>query len=101
MNDLEQLLRQRAPGPPEPPDNWPWEFLLREDPEGAWPLVSQLLQDEDPIVRARALEFVMNWRDDRTRDRLFEIARMHKDLFADQLVDGVRLRERLQHAIAN
>jgi hypothetical protein len=99
MNELETLLRERAPGPPTPPESSPWEFLLAEEDIGerVWPVVSRLLTDGDPVVRARALEFVMTWRDDRTLPRLVEVA----GSFGDDLVDGVALRERMQHAIAN
>jgi hypothetical protein len=100
---LERLLRARAPGPPAAPDATPWAFLLRQPEQvltsRVWPLVSRLLGDEDAVVRLRALEFVMSWQP--AEQRLLEVARRHAALFADQLVDGIRLRERLQHAVAN
>jgi hypothetical protein len=99
MTDLETQLRQRAPGPPQPPDSAPWEFLLREEEIGEriWPVVSRLLDDDDPVVRLRALEFVMMWRDERTLPRLLQVT----NHFGDDLVDGIPLRERMQHALAN
>ena len=105
--EIEALLRQQAAGPPPAGDLNPWAFLLRLPDallaERVWPVVDQLLVDDDPRVRLCALEFLMTWRGgtDQTLPRLVDLAEHHADRFADQEVAGVRLRERLQHAIAN
>jgi hypothetical protein len=105
--EIAALLRARAAGPPPPGDLGPWDFLLRLPDEllaaRVWPVVDDLLLDGDPRVRLYALEFVMTWRGgvERTLPRLVDVAEHHADRFADERVGGARLRERLQHAIAN
>jgi hypothetical protein len=96
---LEAWLRDQAADP--------WDFLVAEPTpvieRRVWPLASRLLIDGEARIRLRALEFFMRWTTgaDRTLPRLADIAARHSALFADQLVDGFRLRERLQHVIAD
>ena len=82
-----------------------WRTLLQQPAlaieRRIWPLVSDLLVDDEPRLRKRALDFIMVWQQDRALPRLVEVATQHRTLFADQEVDGTRLRERLQHALAN
>ena len=103
---LERLLREQAPGPPPWGDTAQWEWLLRQDEDAlekrVWPLVSRLLADKDDVIRDRALWFTMTWRNhDATLPRLLELGKQYAALYADQVVDGTRLRESLQHALAN
>ncbi len=107
-NALKKLLRERADQPPENTfvDNGPWDFLSRVPDDArenfVRPVVHELLTDGDPTVRERALGALMNFPTEAsTIDRLIEVASRRAQLFADQTVNGRRLREKLEHALAN
>jgi hypothetical protein len=104
---MEALLRDRRYGPPTPDDATPWDFVRRW-PDAvvrdlAWPVVSRLLDDDDALVRVRAIEFVRDWSEGAalTVPRLLDVAERHPDRFGDQAVEGVPIRHTLAHALSN
>jgi hypothetical protein len=66
-----------------------WDFALRWRPpflfRSVWPVVSELLVDPDPVLRARALDLVNAWKLGTavTFDRLVDIATNHTSLYKD------------------
>jgi hypothetical protein len=86
---VEAMLRASAAGPPAGGDLQPWDFVLRWRPSflfrRVWPVVTRLLVDPDPVVRARAVELVGAWSvgDATTLDRLIELATKHASLYQD------------------
>ncbi len=103
---LEELLRDRRFGPPPPGDLMPWDFLQRWPAnvvrQRVWPVVSKLLEDSDPVMRARSVEFVQYWSagGDETSTRILEIGEREPKLFGDDIVDGETLRDEYARAAA-
>jgi len=87
--DLEMTLRHTAPGPPSFGEDQPWDFALQWEPayirDRVWPMVSRLLVDADPVVRARSVEFVNAWSgaEAATIQRLIEVATQHASLYRE------------------
>jgi hypothetical protein len=104
---LESLLRDHRYGPPDPDEKTPWDFVFRWPDDyvraRAWPIVSRLLTDRDDLVRARAVEFVRDWRDgaDVTVPRLLDVLQRQAAMFADQAPEGIALRDSVAHALSN
>lgn len=90
--ELEGLLRATAGGPPPFGDTQPWDFVLRwRHPvlfARVWPLVSKLLVDPDPTIRARSLEFVNGWTvgASMTVSRLIAIVRVFANAYPEPAV---------------
>jgi hypothetical protein len=104
---LAAMLRERARQVPPPWDLGPWDFLLRAPADVLLgPIrstVGALTVDPDPEVRALALA---TWIDipeapKDTVDWLLRLGSEHADLFGEEVVTGMRLRERLIHSIGN
>lgn len=105
--ELETLLRDERNGPPLPGQVTPWDFVGRWPDVvirgRAWPIISRLLVDSDDVVRARAIEFIRGWDAGRglSTPILLDAAAKHAELFGEQIVEGIRLRDRMAHALSN
>ncbi len=88
-DEIEQVLRSSALGPPSFGDEAPWDFALRWSPSlvrlPLWRVVSRLLVDPDPVIRARSLEHVNAWTEGAgvTLPRLLEIAREQAAIYQE------------------
>jgi hypothetical protein len=87
-------------------DVTPWDFVYRW-PDGfvrgrVWRIVSKLLVDGDETIRARAVEFQRLWTDGRalTTPRIFDVAEQHPELYGDQHVEAMTLRDWLGSALS-
>lgn len=105
--EIEANLRQHRAGPPPMGETTPWDFVYTW-PDNyvrgrVWPVISKLLVDADELVRARAVEFQRIWTDGRalTTPRILEVAEQHRELYGDQVVEGMTLRYKLGFALAN
>lgn len=106
-SELELLLREERNGPPLPGEVTPWDFVGRW-PDSivrgrVWPIIRGFLVDADDVVRARAIEFIRVWDAGRqlTTSVLLEAEAQHAELFGDQVVEGISLRDRMGHALSN
>jgi hypothetical protein len=104
---LEELLRERRFGPPDPDAVTPWDFARRWPDtivrERVWPIVSRLLVDDDALVRARAVELVRMWSEgaNLTTPRLLDVATRHSDLYGEHAPEGVTLRYEIAFALSD
>jgi hypothetical protein len=100
--EIERLLRSTAATPPSFGDDLPWDFALRWSPSFklsmVWPVVSRLLVDPDPTIRARALEFANVWTEGAAMSvtRLLDVIRSQPNVYPEPA-----LRVELARTLAN
>jgi hypothetical protein len=87
--EIENILRSSAAGPPSFGDVVPWDFVMRwPEPvleSKVWPIVSRMLEDSDPTLRARSLEFVNAWTTgaERGLERLLDIVKARRSAYPE------------------
>jgi hypothetical protein len=106
--EVERSLRQTADLPPShPSDNVAWDEWLRTESDETLrvvvlPVVYKLLLDPAPLLRRRALGFMMNGPNrPRSLEALLGAVSARSELFADQVVEGRTLRMYALQALTN
>jgi hypothetical protein len=90
--EIERRLRDEAVWIPWPPlRGEPRERLLAE----VWPHAEALFRDPEPLIRRQTLELLASLRPPDAVDWLLTLAGTYAALYAEEVVQGTRLRERL------